>query len=80
MSDAAGRRQWRNWAGTAAVLPARWCQPRSEAEISAAVKDAASAGLQIRVAGSGHSFTPIAATGGTCRDGPGSPPRTPGPV
>jgi L-gulono-1,4-lactone dehydrogenase len=68
MTDSTDRRTWRNWAGTATATPARWCRPRSEAEISAAVKDAASAGLQVRALGSGHSFTPVAATDGVALD------------
>ena len=64
----AGSRAWRNWAGTATATPARWCRPRSEAEISAAVKDAASAGLRVRALGSGHSFTAVAATSGLALD------------
>ena len=64
----AGPRAWRNWAGTATATPARWCRPRSEAEISAAVKDAASAGLRVRALGSGHSFTAVAATSGLALD------------
>ena len=64
----AGPRAWRNWAGTATATPARWCRPRSEAEISAAVKDAASAGLRVRALGSGHSFTAVAATSGVALD------------
>jgi L-gulono-1,4-lactone dehydrogenase len=63
-----GSRVWRNWAGTATAAPARWCQPRSEAEISAAVQGAASAGLRVRALGSGHSFTPVAATDGVALD------------
>jgi L-gulono-1,4-lactone dehydrogenase len=59
---------WRNWAGTAMAVPVRWCQPRSEAEISAAVKDAAADGLPVRALGSGHSFTSIAATAGVALD------------
>jgi L-gulono-1,4-lactone dehydrogenase len=59
---------WQNWAGTARATPARWCQPRTEAEISAAVKDAAAAGLRVRALGSGHSFTAIAATDGMALD------------
>jgi FAD-linked oxidoreductase len=62
------QRVWRNWAGTATAVPARWCQPRSVAEISAAVKDAASAGLGVRALGSGHSFTAAAATSGVALD------------
>jgi len=61
-------RVWRNWARTATATPARWCRPRSEAEISAAVKDAASAGLPVRALGSGHSFTAAAATSGVALD------------
>jgi FAD-linked oxidoreductase len=61
-------RVWRNWAGTATATPARWCLPRSEAEISAAVKDAAAAGLTVRALGSGHSFTAAAATSGAALD------------
>ena len=59
---------WRNWAGTATAAPARWGRPRNEAEISAAIKDAASAGLPVRALGSGHSFTAAAATSGVALD------------
>jgi len=65
---APGRRVWRNWAGTATATPARWCRPGTEAEICAAVKDAASAGLTVRALGSGHSFTAAAATSGAALD------------
>ena len=68
MKQPAGPGQWRNWAGTATATPARWTQPRNEAEISAAVKDAAAAGLQVRAPGSGHSFTAAAATAGLALD------------
>ena len=68
MKQPAGSGQWRNWAGTATATPARWAQPRTEAEISAAVKGAAAAGLQVRALGSGHSFTSAAATGGLALD------------
>jgi L-gulono-1,4-lactone dehydrogenase len=62
------RRVWRNWAGTATATPARWRQPRDEAGIAAAVTAAAEAGLQVRALGSGHSFTPAAATDGMALD------------
>ena len=68
MKQPAGPGQWRNWAGTATATPARWAQPRNEAEIAAAVKAAAAAGLQVRALGSGHSFTPAAATDGLALD------------
>ena len=59
---------WRNWAGTATAAPARWSRPGSAAEIAAAVKDAAAAGLTVRALGSGHSFTAVAATSGVALD------------
>ena len=68
MKQPLGPGEWRNWAGTATATPARWAQPRNEAEISAAVKDAAAAGLQVRAPGSGHSFTAAAATSGLALD------------
>lgn len=68
MNHTPDRRGWRNWAGTATATPARWCRPGSEAEISAAVKDAAAAGLPVRALGSGHSFTAAAATSGVALD------------
>ncbi len=68
MNHSSTPRVWRNWAGTATATPARWCRPGSEAEISASVKDAASAGLPVRALGSGHSFTAAAATSGVALD------------
>ena len=68
MKQALGPGEWRNWAGTASATPARRAQPKTEAEISAAVKDAAAAGLPVRALGSGHSFTPAAATTGLALD------------
>jgi FAD-linked oxidoreductase len=68
MKAAPEHRVWRNWAGTATAAPVRWCRPRSEAEIAAAVKDAAAAGLTVRALGSGHSFTAVAATSGVALD------------
>ena len=68
MKQALGPGEWRNWAGTATATPARRARPRSAAEISAAVKDAAAAGLPVRALGSGHSFTPAAATSGLALD------------
>ncbi|MGH3193715.1 MAG: D-arabinono-1,4-lactone oxidase [Streptosporangiaceae bacterium] len=53
---------------TATATPARWCLPHSAGEIAAAVKEAAAAGLTVRAVGSGHSFTPVAATDGVALD------------
>jgi FAD-linked oxidoreductase len=55
---------WQNWAGTATADPARRYWPRTTEAIADAVKEAAAAGLTVRALGSGHSFTPAAATSG----------------
>src|SRR4051812_31493756 len=53
---------WRNWAGDQQCVPARVERPRTIDELRRAVSDAAGAGLTVRAAGSGHSFTDIACT------------------
>jgi L-gulono-1,4-lactone dehydrogenase len=55
---------WRNWAGTVTARPVRMRMPGSAAEVAAEVTKAAADGLPIRMAGSGHSFTPAASTEG----------------
>jgi L-gulono-1,4-lactone dehydrogenase len=59
---------WRNWAGTVTATPARWYRPGSVAGIADAIKHAADDGLTVRAVGSGHSFTPAAATSGAALD------------
>jgi FAD/FMN-containing dehydrogenase len=54
---------WTNFSGRVACQPARFVRPTSEAELCEAVRGAAGSGL--RVAGTGHSFTPLCATEGT---------------
>jgi len=56
--------RWRNWAGDESCRPAAHARPRSTEELSALVQGAAEQGLRVRVAGSGHSFSDIAATDG----------------
>ena len=55
---------WSNWAGNVTCEPRVRAAPASEAEVVAALHDAARAGLGVRVAGSGHSFSPLVATDG----------------
>jgi L-gulonolactone oxidase len=55
---------WRNWAGDQQCVPARTERPRTLEELRRAVARAADAGLTVRAAGSGHSFTDIACTDG----------------
>ena len=51
---------WKNWAGNQQSHPTIIEKPTSEAEVSAAIKRAASNGNRVKVVGSGHSFTGIA--------------------
>src|SRR5271156_7134674 len=55
---------WRNWVGNQSFIARHKAEPGSEDELSAVVREASRQNLSIRVAGSGHSFTPIVATSG----------------
>lgn len=55
---------WRNWAGNVGVRPVRTVAPSTTAALAEAVRRAAEDGLTVKPVGSGHSFTPVAATGG----------------
>jgi L-gulono-1,4-lactone dehydrogenase len=61
---AAALPRWRNWAGNQRARPRRMVTPRSAAETAEAVRRSAADGLTVRMAGSGHSFTPAAVTDG----------------
>lgn len=52
---------WRNWSGSASCRPARLARPRDEAELAALLR----ASAEVRVAGAGHSFSPLVPTAGT---------------
>jgi FAD-linked oxidoreductase len=52
--------EWRNWSGSQRCAPARVLQPRTRAEVAAAVAEG-----PVRVAGAGHSFSGGALTDGT---------------
>ena len=55
---------WQSWSGRIRCTPSAWLAPAREEEIVAAVRDAARSAYSLRVAGSGHSFTPLVATDG----------------
>jgi L-gulono-1,4-lactone dehydrogenase len=55
---------WRNWAGNQSARPRRTATPRSADEVAAEVRKAGADGLTVRMAGTGHSFTPAAVTDG----------------
>src|SRR3954454_6251072 len=57
--------RWVNRAGDESCRPTRILRPGSRDELAESVAAAASAGEKVRVAGSGHSFTEAALTGGT---------------
>ena len=55
---------WRNWVGNQSFIARHKAEPGSEDELAALVREASRQNLSVRVAGSGHSFTPIVATSG----------------
>lgn len=59
-----GRNHWRNWVGNQSCVRQESAAPSSQDELCGLVADATSRGLNVRCAGSGHSFTPVALTNG----------------
>jgi FAD/FMN-containing dehydrogenase len=59
-----GGATWTNWVGNQTCHPAAVLRPRDEGEVVAAVRDAITAGRNVRVAATGHSFTPVCLTDG----------------
>jgi FAD/FMN-containing dehydrogenase len=55
---------WRNWVGNQAFVAHSSAAPQSEDELSSLVRTATGQGLNVRCAGSGHSFTPVVETSG----------------
>jgi FAD-linked oxidoreductase len=55
---------WQNWAENVTASPARVRMPSSTAEVADEVVKAGADGLTIRMAGTGHSFTPTVCTDG----------------
>ena len=53
---------WTNWSGTVRCTPSALERPRSQREVSQLVARARSRGLTLRIAGSGHSHTPLVAS------------------
>jgi len=50
---------WADWSDTVTATPRQFVRPRSESTLREIVTDAARAGETVRVAGSGHSFSPV---------------------
>ena len=56
---------WTNWVGNQSFSPASTAAPHDEDEVAALVRQAAERGQRVRVAGAGHSFTPVVRTDGS---------------
>lgn len=57
-----GRKTWSNWAGEVRCTPEKIVKPTSIDALINVVHETAARGGKLRVAGSGHSFSPVAAT------------------
>jgi FAD/FMN-containing dehydrogenase len=55
---------WRNWVGNQYCVPRYRAAPNSEEELCELVRQADEQDLKVRVAGAGHSFTPVVGTSG----------------
>ncbi|RUS45207.1 D-arabinono-1,4-lactone oxidase [Cohnella sp. AR92] len=53
---------WSNWSGSVVASPKQVVSPSSIEEIAELVRKCKNEGRKLRVVGSGHSFTPVAAT------------------
>ena len=60
---------WTNWVGNQSCAPTKLAAPRSEDEVAELVASA----RKVRVAGAGHSFTPVVVTDGLLLDMRGLP-------
>ncbi|MCU4924585.1 FAD-binding protein [Halobacteria archaeon AArc-dxtr1] len=54
--------EWTNWSGSVSAEPDRLLEPETEAELQEIVRQCADAGETVRVAGAGHSWTPVVET------------------
>ena len=57
--------QWRNWSGLESATPVRVEEPGSTAEVVDAIEKARADGSNVKMVGTGHSFTAISAPEGT---------------
>ncbi|WP_158802897.1 MULTISPECIES: D-arabinono-1,4-lactone oxidase [unclassified Acidisoma] len=55
---------WRNWVGNQSCISRYKGAPESEAQLAEMMAEADARDLNLRVAGSGHSFTPVVGTNG----------------
>src|SRR5215475_3989730 len=55
-------KHWQNWSGSVRSEPREICRPVSIDELAQLIGRLGRDGRQVRVVGSGHSFTPLVAT------------------
>jgi len=55
---------WRNWAGNQSCIAQYKGKPATEEQLVEMIAEADRRDLNVRVAGSSHSFTPVVGTGG----------------
>jgi FAD/FMN-containing dehydrogenase len=68
LADLPAAKVWTNWVGNQSFTPGYSAAPRDEEEVAALVRNAAQLGSRVRVAGAGHSFTPVVSTDGLLLD------------
>jgi FAD/FMN-containing dehydrogenase len=68
LADLPAAKVWTNWVGNQSFTPGHAAAPRDEEEVAALVRQAAQLGSRVRVAGAGHSFTPVVSTDGLLLD------------
>lgn len=68
LADLPAAKVWTNWVGNQSFTPGHAAAPRDEEEVAALVRQAAQLGSSVRVAGAGHSFTPVVSTDGLLLD------------
>jgi FAD/FMN-containing dehydrogenase len=68
LADRPAAKMWTNWVGNQSFTPGREAAPRDEDDVAALVREAAQHGSRVRVAGAGHSFTPVVSTDGLLLD------------
>jgi FAD/FMN-containing dehydrogenase len=61
-------RRWTNWVGNLSFTPRHAAAPRNAEEVAALIRAASAGGVGVRVAATGHSFTPIVETDGLLLD------------
>lgn len=68
LPNAISNQPWKNWGGNQEFTPSITARPTNESEVVETVRYAIANDLSLRVAGAGHSFTPVVETDGVLLD------------